>query len=91
MGITLKGSKPIAQIKKGDKIIVDGKALEVDAHYVLIDHKTTKEMAIELFDPKKEDSDYQIRYFDDQIEDTIEFYEMKTIIYERVDVKRIEW
>jgi hypothetical protein len=50
-------------------------------------------MLIELFDPKaKEDEgDYQIRYFDDQVEDTIKFYALKEIVYEEVEVKSVVW
>lgn len=88
--IKVKGSKPIAQVKKGDKVKVDGLTLEVDAHYVLIDHGTTKEMTIECFDPKK-DKDYQIRYFDDQVERTMEVYSLEEIVYSRMSVKKVEW
>jgi hypothetical protein len=88
--IQIKKSKPIAEIKKGDKIKVDGLTLEVDAHYVLIDHGTTKEMTIECFDSKT-DKDYQLRYFSDQVETTLEFYELEEIIYNRIDVTKIEW
>lgn len=89
----IKQGKPIKDVKKGDKIKVDGKTYEVDAHYILIDHGSTKEMTIELFDPKaKEDEgDYQIRYFDDQVEDTLKFYVLKTIVYEEVEIKSVEW
>src|SRR3989344_4082175 len=69
--IKIKSSKPISKIKKGDKIKVDSLNLEVDAHIILIDHGSTKEMAIECFDPKT-DKDYQLRYFSDQIETSIE-------------------
>ena len=69
---------------------VDGKELEVDAHGVLIDHGDTKEMAIELFDAKT-DKDYQIRYFADRAEDTIEFYELADIIYNKLEIKKVEW
>lgn len=89
--IKIKKSKPIKEIKKGDTIKVNGKSYEVDAHYVLIDHGSTKEMAIEVFDPKDDESDCQLRYFDDQIENTLKFFQMKTIIYEEVEVKSIEW
>ena len=51
----------------GEKIKVDDKELEVDAHYVMIDHGKTKEMAIELFDSNS-DKDYQ-RFLD-----TVGFY-----------------
>ncbi len=89
-----KKSKPIEKIKKGDFITVDGKKYEVDSHYVLIDHGRTKEMAIELFDPKAKDDegDFQLRYFADQIEETMEFYELvKGVMYEKKEVTKIEW
>ncbi len=86
----IKSSKPIAQLKKGDKVKINGMQLEVDAHYVFEDYKTTKEMLIELFDSKT-DKDYQLRYFDDQVEDTIKFYELKVIVYEEVELKSLEW
>ncbi len=89
--ITIKASKPISKIKKGDKMIVDGIELEVDSHYVLIDHNTTKEMAIELFDAKT-DKDYQIRYFDDQAESTLELYELQgEIMFIKKPISKIEW
>lgn len=90
--VTIKG-KNIDKIKKGDTIKVDGKVYEVDAHYVLIDHKTTKEMAIEVFDPKAKEGEGegQIRYFNDQVEDTISFYVMNGIMYEPQEIKKIEW
>ena len=87
----VKKSKPIEQIKKGDFVTVDGKKYEVDSHYVLIDHGTTKEMCIELFDPKT-DMDYQLRYFNDQVEETLDFYELvKGVMYEKRECKKIEW
>lgn len=88
--VTLKASKPISQIKKGDKIKVDGVVYEVDAHEVLIDHGTTKEMAIEVFNPKT-DKDYQLRYFSDQVENTVEFYELQEIIYVKKNISIVEW
>lgn len=89
-GVDIKASKPVGSIKKGDKIKVDGKEYEVDSHYVLIDHGTTKEMAIELFDPKT-DKDYQLRYFSDQVEATIEFYELQEIMYIKKIISKVEW
>jgi hypothetical protein len=73
--VNVKASKPIGKIVRGDRIKVDGKVYEVDVHYVLIDHGTTNEMAIEVFDPKAKEGEGegQIRYFDDQIEETIGF------------------
>jgi hypothetical protein len=90
VSINIKGSKPVSKIKKGDKIKVDNLILEVDAHVVLIDHGTTKEMAIECFDSKT-DKDYQIRYFDDQVERSLEVYELDEIIYNKIKVKKVEW
>ena len=88
--VHFKASKPISQIKKGDKIRVDSRILEVDSHYVLIDHGNTKEMAIELFDPKT-DKDYQLRYFSDNIENSLQFFELDEIVYNQVEIKKIEW
>lgn len=86
----VKQTKPLPNVKKGEFITVNGKKLEVDAHYVFEDYKTTKEMLIELFDPKT-DKDYQIRYFDDQVKETLKFYELKEIVYDEVDIEKIEW
>jgi len=85
----VKASKPITKIRKGDKIKIDGKDYEVDEHYVLIDHGTTKEMAIELFD--KNDKDYQLRYFNDQMESTMELYELQEIMFIKKPFNKIEW
>lgn len=87
---TIKASKSITQVKKGDKMIIDGQTLEVDAHYVLIDHGSTKEMALELFDPKT-DREFQLRYFDDQIESTLELYELQEIMYVKRPFMKISW
>ena len=92
--VTIKKSKPIGKVKKGDVIKIDGKAHEVDQHYVLIDHGKTKEMAIEVFDPKatKEgEGEGQIRYFSDNLEKTLSFFVMKGIMYEQQEIKKIEW
>ena len=88
--IAIKGSKPISQLKKGDKVKVDGVQYEIDAHYVLIDHGRTKEMTIEIFNPKT-DKDYQLRYFSDQAETSMEFYELQEIVYVRRSLERVEW
>lgn len=89
--VELKMSKPVDKIKKGDKIKVEGHELVVDEHYVFIEHKDTTEMIIELFNPKN-DKEYQIRYFSDQVETSIEFYFLQgEFQYTRVDVKKIEW
>ncbi len=88
--IKIKASKPVTKIKKGDKVIIDNNEYKVDSHYMLIDHGGTKEMAIELFDPIL-DKDYQIRYFDDQVESTLEVYELQEIMYIKKKVKSVEW
>lgn len=88
--IEIKASKPVPQIKKGDKVKVDGVEFSVDAHYVLIDHGKTKEMAIEIFNPKT-DKDYQLRYFSDRLEDSLEFYELEEIVYVKRPVRKVEW
>ena len=88
--LKVKASKSVSQIKKGDKIKVDNLNLEVDSQYVLIDHGKTKEMAIELFDPKT-DKDYQLRYFSDQVETSMEFYELDEIVYNKKDAEKVEW
>src|SRR3989338_5552445 len=74
--VEIKTSKPISALKKGDNIKVDDEELKVDAHYVLIDHGNTKERTIDLFNPKT-DKEYQLRYFSDQVETSIEFYELE--------------
>ena len=85
----IKGSKPIAKIKKGDKMKLDTIDVEVDTHYMLMDHGSTKEMAIEVFD--KNDNDYQIRYFDDQVEGTLEVYQLQEIMYLRKPFRSVSW
>ncbi len=87
----IKASKSITKIVKGDKIKIDGKIYEVDAQVVLIDHGAVKEMGIELFDSET-DVDYQLRYFDDQAEETLEFYELvKGVMYQKKMFEKIEW
>jgi hypothetical protein len=88
--ISVKASKPLAKVKKGDKMTIDGKQYEVDAHYVLIDHGSTKEMALEIFDSKT-DKDYQLRYFSDQAENTLELYELQEIMYVKKPFSKISW
>ena len=53
------------------------------------DLQSVKEMAIEIFDG--DDRDYQLRYFNDQVDSTIEFYELKEILYVKKVFKKIEW
>mgnify|MGYP001580056775 CR=1 FL=1 len=87
----IKQSKPIAQLKKGDKVTVDGHVLEVDDHYVFVKHKDTTEMIVELFNPKT-DKEYQLRYFDDQVATSLEFYYLQgEIQYVQTEVGKVEW
>ena len=89
--VQIKASKPIGKLAKGDKVKVDGHVYEVDAQVVLIEHSNNKEIGIELFDPKT-DVDFQLRYFDDQVEETLDFYELvKGVIYEKKEIKKVEW
>jgi hypothetical protein len=86
-----KQSKPLTKIKKDDKIWIHGKEMIVDEHYLFMDHKTTKEMIIEVFNPEN-DKEYQVRYFDDQIETSIEVFELvEDFEYVRREPKTIEW
>ena len=89
--VIIKASKPVEEIKRGDKIKVDGHEFEVDGHYVLMNHGSTKEMAIDIFD-KKADRDFQLRYFSDQVETSLEFYELQgEIMYIRRSCVKVEW
>ncbi len=87
--VEVKASKPISKLKKGDKIKIDSKSYEIDAHYVLMKHPNNSEMAIELFDSN--DKDFQLRYFDDQAEATFDFYELQEIMYFKKAFKKVEW
>lgn len=91
--VVIKKSKPIDKIVKGDVVKVDGKAYTVDQHYVLIDHGSNKEMAIEIFDSKAKEGEGegQVRYFNDNVDKTLSFYLMKGIMYESTEIKKIEW
>lgn len=88
----IKSSKPIEQIKKGDKIKIDGKEYEVDTQSILIDHKITKEMAIDIFDAKA-DKDFQIRYFTGRLDvSNPELYELvNDFIYQKRNYNKLEW
>jgi hypothetical protein len=87
-----KQSKPIEELKKGDKVVVDGHSLEIDDHYVFMKHKDTTEMIIELFNPKTE-KEYQLRYFHDQVESSLEFYYLQNEFqYVKAEsVKEVWW
>ena len=86
----VKSSKKLSEVKKGDMVKVDGLTLEVDAHVILIDHGDTKEMALELFNPKNED-EFQLRYFSDQPETSLRFLKLNEIVYDPVEIAKVEW
>lgn len=90
----LKQTKPIESLKKGDEITLNGKVkLKVDAQVLLIDHKETKEMAIECFNPEN-DREYQIRYFTGRLDvSEPELYELQgEILYvKREDAETVAW
>ena len=86
-----KQSKPIGKLKEGDKLWINEKEMRVDKHYLFQDHGDTKEMIVEVFNPKNE-REYQVRYFDDQIESSIEVYELlDEFQYVRREAKTVEW
>tara|TARA_Y100000310_G_C20252633_1_gene609813 strand:+ start:142 stop:420 length:279 start_codon:yes stop_codon:yes gene_type:complete len=88
--VKIKMSKKIEQLGKGDVVKVDGLVLEVDAHLVLMDHGNTKEMALELFDPKTED-EFQLRYFSDQPDTSLRFLKLNEIVYDPVEIGKVEF
>ena len=86
-----KQSKAIGNLKEGDSFFINGKEMKVDKQYLFQDHKDMKEMIIEIFNPESE-REYQIRYFDDQVESSIEIYELLSDFqYVRREPKIIEW
>ncbi len=86
-----KRSKPIGKLKEGDKLWINEKEMRVDKHFLFQDHGDTKEMIVEVFNPANE-REYQVRYFDDQVESSIEVYElMDEFQYVRREAKMISW
>jgi len=94
--VEIKASKPIKQLKKGEKVKIDGRAWEIDFHGILMEHNDGKggkvpEMVMEIFDPKT-DEDGQVRYFENNLEMSLEFYLLKDdILYVRKNFEKIEW
>ncbi|MAG39411.1 hypothetical protein CMI41_00370 [Candidatus Pacearchaeota archaeon] len=87
----LKQSKALGKLKKGDKIFINGKEMRVDSQYVFMEHGKTKEMIIEFFNSDN-DREYQLRYFDDQVEMSLEVYELQEEFqYVRREPKTIAW
>lgn len=86
-----KQSKPLGKLVKGDKFFINGKEMSVDNHFLFMDHGNTKEMIIEIFNPANE-REYQVRYFDDQVETSIEVYELVgDFEYVRREPKSVAW
>ncbi|MFH1521502.1 MAG: hypothetical protein ABIF18_00935 [archaeon] len=87
----LKKSKSIGSLEKGDSFFVNGKEMKVDKQFLFQDHGNTKEMVIEIFNPENE-REYQVRYFDDQVESSIEIYELlEDFQYTRREPKSVAW
>ena len=86
-----KQSKPLGEIKEGDSVYINGKEMKVDKHYLFQAHRDTNEMIIEIYNPENE-REYQVRYFDDQIETSIEVYELVgDFQYVKREPKTISW
>ena len=86
-----KKSKPIGDLKEGDKLFINGKEMKIDKQFVFIEHGKSNEMIIEFFNPDNE-REYQLRYFDDQIDSSIEIYElMEEFQYLKREPKSISW
>ena len=63
----------------------------VDENYLFMDHKTTKEMIIEFYNPDNE-REYQLRYFDDQEDTSIEIFELQgDFQYVKREPKTLAW
>ena len=86
-----KKSKALGKLDEGDKFFINGKELKVDKQFLFQDHGDTKEMIIEIFNPENE-REYQVRYFDDQVESSIEVYELVgDFEYVRREPKSVAW
>jgi len=84
-------SKPLGELGEGDSVWINGKELKVDKQYLFMAHKDTNEMIIECYNPESE-REYQIRYFDDQIESSIEVFELQgDFQYVKREPKTIKW
>ncbi len=86
-----KQSKVLGKLKEGDKFFINGKEMKVDKQYLFQDHGKMKEMIIEIFNPGNE-REYQVRYFNDQVETSIEIYELiGDFEYVRREPKTVSW
>lgn len=91
-GLKIEGwSKAISKLGEGDRVWLNGKAMVVDKHYLFQDYGDTREMIVEVYNPESE-REYQIRYFDDQVETSIEVYELVgDFQYVKREPKTISW
>ena len=65
--------------------------MKIDKHYLFHEHGNMNEMIIEVFNPENE-KEYQIRYFDDQQDSSIEVYYLEgDFQYVKKDPKTISW
>ncbi|MBS3087978.1 hypothetical protein J4226_05270 [Candidatus Pacearchaeota archaeon] len=86
-----KQSKPLGKLVKGDKFFINGSEMIVDSQFLFMAHKDTNEMIIEVYNPANE-REYQVRYFDDQIETSIEVFELVgDFEYVRREPKSVAW
>lgn len=86
-----KKSKDISKLDEGDSFFINGKEMKVDKQYLFQDHGDTKEMIIEIFNPAN-DREYQVRYFDDQVDTSLEVYELQgDFQYVRREPKTVGW
>jgi hypothetical protein len=86
-----KQSKALGKLEEGDSFFINGKEMKVDKQYLFQDHGEMKEMIIEIFNPANE-REYQVRYFDDQVESSIEIYELVgDFEYIRREPKSVSW
>ena len=86
-----KQSKAIGELGEGDKVWINGKEMVVDKQYLLEDHGNTKEMIVEVYNAESE-REYQVRYFDDQVESSMEVYELlNDFQYVKREPKTIAW
>jgi len=91
-GLKIEGkSKPIGGLKEGDKFWINGKEMRVDKQYLFEDHGNMKEMIVEVFNVESE-REYQVRYFDDQVESSLEVYELvEDFQYIKRSPKTLSW
>jgi len=86
-----KQSKPLGKLVKGDKFFINGSEMIVDSQFLFMAHKDTNEMIIEVYNPKNE-REYQVRYFDDQVETSIEVFELVgDFEYVKREPKSVAW